>query len=179
MAVRLSTSAIAALVALEKSVQSQVSPRFRWSPPESAHLTLAFLGEVAEADTHSLEVRLSEIEASGFSLHLTEVGAFPSLRHCRILWVGLGGDGQALRDLQQMVVAACDGFGDAAREHRFAPHVTVARLPNGALPEDLTPLGRVSLPPSPWHVTKFELVRSVLGPSGSRYETLRCFSLHA
>jgi 2'-5' RNA ligase len=58
---------------------------------------------------------------------------------------------------------AKEGFTPEAREYR--PHVTLARKVRQARKVAVTPV-------ITWPADRFALVRSVVGPSGSRYEPL-------
>ncbi|GAA3442509.1 RNA 2',3'-cyclic phosphodiesterase [Planomonospora venezuelensis] len=66
-------------------------PRLRWADPGNWHLTLAFLGEVAEEVLPELEVRLARAASrhAPMTLAFTGAGAFPSARRARVLWAGL------------------------------------------------------------------------------------------
>ena len=63
----------------------------RWTKPENQHVTLKFLGWV---DGPRLDDVSGALEPVGHAhqaatLSLTELGAFPSERRARVLWVGL------------------------------------------------------------------------------------------
>ncbi|MEX0990729.1 MAG: RNA 2',3'-cyclic phosphodiesterase [Actinomycetota bacterium] len=153
-------------------------PRIRWVPAENLHVTLRFLGELG-AD------RQAEIEGSmlavarrwePFELSCSGVGAFPSGRSAKTVWVGLGDPGGLLKrlaaDLDDELAA---GFG--REERAFKPHLTVARstqrLP---LLDGLPPL---SLPSEAFTVDRLTLFRSHLGGPAPEYESLATARLGA
>ncbi len=103
------------------------SPPVRWTEVENRHLTVAFFGEVADALVGDLD---DEIDAAvtgvePFELHLRGAGVFAH----RTLWVGVGGDVDAMRRLSGAVGRA--GAGLVARSDdrvRSRPHLTVGRV---------------------------------------------------
>jgi 2'-5' RNA ligase len=153
----------------------------RWTRPEGLHLTLKFLGEVAEARIPRIEAALRGVvaERPRFSLEPGRIGSFGSRNRPRSLWLGLGGDLPAITELATAVDIALAGAGFDREGRPFRPHITLARVPEGldqtwlhriaALTGKVTP----SLPP--FSVDGVRLFRSHLGPGGSRYDRL----LHA
>lgn len=101
-------------------VRTDAGRLLRWTDPEQLHMTLAFhprLGEGAVEDHAASIARIAD-ETAPFGLELTGAGEFSR----RTLWVGVGGDTDALRSLM-----SADLLGDEERERRRA-HLTVARV---------------------------------------------------
>jgi 2'-5' RNA ligase len=102
-----------------------------WTPPENLHLTLKFLGDVMPARLESLAARLAEIAAAQppFALTVAGVGAFPSFRRPRILWIGAAAP--AVGPLAATVDRACAAEGFAPETRAFHPHLTLGRVRQG------------------------------------------------
>ncbi len=108
-------------------------PNARWVRAENLHITMAFLGDVAEAAVPGLIGAVGEAVGGAlpFSLEVRGLGAFPSLRRPRVLWVGIVGEGLSrLIALREAVVGACAGVG-LPTDEAFHPHVTLARFRAG------------------------------------------------
>ncbi len=157
----------------------------RWTRSEQCHLTLRFLGQVPRAHLTALEQHLADAATAcdGFALELGAPGAFPDLEVPRVLWVGLGGELEALARLVQRVEAAVTGFGDHQEERPFHPHLTLGRVAvrdrrvARGLAEQLV---RAPRPPAcAWSVREFRLYRSELRPEGAVYSVLASFPLKA
>lgn len=154
-------------------------PWLRWTSRAARHLTLAFLGDVAEPAAGRLPARLERAAARHppVGLRASGAGAFPGAARARVLWAGLDGDKAALGRLAASVAAAAARAGacppDAGR--RFRPHITMARSRE---PADLRPLlaSLADLRGSPWTAGQLHLIRSHLGPD-PRYETLGSWPL--
>ncbi len=101
----------------------------RWVPLENLHLTLRFLGDVEEGrmpEVHQA-VMAAAAEMMPFALRLGHFGAFPGLSRPRVLWIGMEGDVEALRELQQQVSEALVRRGFPDEDKPFSPHLTVGR----------------------------------------------------
>lgn len=99
-----------------------------WTPSENLHLTLKFLGDVMPVRLESLAARLAKIAAEQPPLALTVagVGAFPSLRRPRVLWIGAVAPG--VGPLAGAVDWACAAEGFAPETRPFHPHLTLGRV---------------------------------------------------
>lgn len=102
-------------------------PDARWIPDGNAHITLAFLGEISNADVMDVGLTLSRIKHSEFDLHLSSVGVFGNSRRPRILWTGVS-PSESLTLLQQKISKTLSGAGLKLEDRKFKPHVTLARV---------------------------------------------------
>lgn len=155
----------------------------RWVASDGLHLTLKFLGEVADsrvAETEA-EVRAVSREYSPFELELGGLGAFPNLRQPRVIWMGLKAPPE-LGELARSVELAMEALGFPREERPFSPHLTLGRAERGARAADFRGL--------PALVERFgysatveahtvDLMRSHLSPRGARYERLAAAPLAA
>jgi 2'-5' RNA ligase len=152
-------------------------PRLRvsWARPASLHVTLKFLGEVEASRVASLSLAGAGA-AKGlapFNLSAASAGAFPPSGAARVLWLGIGDDSGRLALLQRRLEEGCEAVGFPRESKSFKPHLTIARLrtPGGAAAlseaHRQTPFG-----PFEFNVSEFVLMRSELGPGGSRYTPL-------
>jgi len=172
-----------ALAELEATVAPlhDVEPGLRWSSPQSWHITLAFLGEVDERIAARLATRLERAAGRhpGVDLLAAGGGAFPSVTRARVLWTGIRGDQQVLREIQQSVAAGARRAGapSADEGRRFRPHITLARSKD---PVNARPLvdALTEYSGSTWPADRIHLVRSHLGPR-PRYESIGSWPLRA
>ncbi|PVU81587.1 RNA 2',3'-cyclic phosphodiesterase [Cellulomonas sp. WB94] len=99
----------------------------RWTEVENRHLTVAFFGDVADSLVGELgdAVAAAVAEAHPFELHLRGAGVFAH----RTLWVGVGGDVVAMRQLSDAVGrAGSDLVARSDDRVRSRPHLTVGRV---------------------------------------------------
>lgn len=105
----------------------------KWTHPEDFHITLQFLGDTPKENIPSLlEVlkgvaRRSEI----FTLQLAEWGTFGPPSSPRVLWTGVSGEIEQLKQLQSRVVSATGPLGFTAEKREYNPHITLARKYRG------------------------------------------------
>ena len=152
--------------------------------PRGAHLTLKFLGGVAPELISDIEDAVAPAAARHprLSLSLGEARAFPSRANPRVLWIDVAGDVQSLNVLQSDVEEALETLGFAKEKREFSPHLTVARLRQGAskanrrrAAEILDSANTASM--HPVEIEAISLMRSMLYPSGAVYERLALIPL--
>jgi 2'-5' RNA ligase len=175
-------------------------PELRWNGPADWHLTLAFLGEVADRVLPDLSVRL---ERAARRHPVTELavhgaGAFPRPSRASVLWAGIAqpangqpGDGQpgdaqpgngrprkarprsGLAPLAASVAAGARRAGAPPPDEgrRYRPHLTLARCREPAEVTAIT-AALADLRGRPWTATEIRLIRSNLGGRAPRYEDL-------
>ncbi|MFN8627613.1 MAG: RNA 2',3'-cyclic phosphodiesterase [Candidatus Binatia bacterium] len=107
---------------------AQVQCQVRWVRADRLHVTLKFLGGVEPARLAQARAALVAALAGRPALRVRArgLGAFPSWRRPRVLWVGLDGDG--LPELAAGVEAALCGVGFEPERRAFIPHITVGRV---------------------------------------------------
>jgi RNA 2',3'-cyclic 3'-phosphodiesterase len=107
----------------------------KWVRVDGIHLTLKFLGEVAEEREPDLRAALTRAVAGARALPLVlgGFGVFPDLRRPRVVWVGVTPD-PALELLQHQVEREFAALGFATEARAFRPHVTLGRATREARP---------------------------------------------
>lgn len=166
----------------------------RWIQPEMAHLTIRFLGESDREHAELLRMALPAVVNAepAFDLRTAALGVFPNFRHPRVLWLGLHGPAHRLERLVAQVDAAVADLGFGGRDEVYHPHITLGRVRNQSsetvrlreLPDVIkerfvnAETGAAIAPPSaPVPVREVQLVRSLLGKGGARYEVVASFPL--
>ena len=127
----------------------------RWpSAPERWHLTLAFLGELAGPD--EVHAQLRQVRRPAFDLRLEGSGTFGRQGP---VWVGVGGDVDALHDLAADVRDAVTTAGVELERKAYRPHLTVGRRGHPH------PASLAGYRGPAWRAHELELVRSDVGRS--------------
>lgn len=151
---------------------------WRWTQPPSWHVTLAFMGDTAEADLDLLVDNLADAAARtpAFDVRLGGAGSFPRPDAARVLWLGVAAGGEELATLARRTRTAAERAGVPTDGARFVPHLTLARVNRGV---EATRWLRVldAAPPLAWRAAEVELIQSHLHDRGNRYETLETFAL--
>lgn len=154
-------------------------PGWRWLAPEAIHLTVRFLGEVAEPDHRSQLPAWRQVAAAGqrIELELDRLGVFPSARRPRVLWVGVEERARAgaLLALAQGVERAAREQGFAPEPRGFRPHLTIARARHAMAARAPDPEAKP--PVAVFEALELTLFRSRLRPSGAEYTRLESFPL--
>lgn len=142
----------------------KVARNLRWAGRESLHVTLRFLGQVADEEVPGL---IAALDAAPLVVAKATLG--PAVRRLgrQVLCVPVGG----LDTLAAGVVAATRDVGQPPEDRPFFGHVTLARpkgrrggVVHGALAGEPVAMR--------WTVGDIRLVRSHLGGAGARYEDL-------
>ncbi|MDQ3741816.1 MAG: RNA 2',3'-cyclic phosphodiesterase [Actinomycetota bacterium] len=153
------------VAALQDFAATAARDGLRLLPPESLHVTLAFLGE--QPDPDAVADALRAVAPRAVPLGVGEPAWLPP-RRPRVLAVDLDDPDGACARLAAEVVEALRPFFTPERR-AFRPHVTVARVRKGARVD-------LELPPVPgaptFAASALTLYRSLLGPQGARYDAL-------
>jgi RNA 2',3'-cyclic 3'-phosphodiesterase len=155
-------------------------PDVRWSRKvENLHVTIKFLGQVAEERIEAVGEALGRAVRGmpRFEVDVRGMGAFPSPRRASVIWVGVTAEGDQLARIASAVEAMAAELGVGERQDQktdrpFRAHVTVGRAPQKSKAgvdarAALAPLtdrafGRVA-------VEELHLYESQLGRDGSTY----------
>jgi len=150
--------------------------RLRWVKPQNLHLTLKFLGDIPAADAGDVGVAMQRASqgAAPLALAVQGMGVFPGIRRPRVLWIGLGGQVEALQSLYARIEDALADLGFAREKRGFKAHLTLARFKARVAPVDLLQafeeLGNYA--PKPFAAKHLVLYKSDLRPQGAVYTPL-------
>jgi 2'-5' RNA ligase len=150
------------------------SKDFRLTSREKIHLTLKFLGEVAQDDLARVTRALEPIRGryEPFEVFISGFGAFPSQRKARILWAGIEGESGPLRAIAGDVEDLLEPLGFERESRPYVPHLTLGRARNRPAKLD----GVKPTPPAlRFTISSVELVQSVPGKNGVAYEILATY----
>jgi RNA 2',3'-cyclic 3'-phosphodiesterase len=150
-------------------------PRAKWVPNQNQHVTLKFLGSTwprLVPWVHGTVAAVAQAHAS-VSTRVLGLGAFPTARRARVLWVGLD---DTARGLARIAAGLDEGLSrEFAPEKRgFTPHLTVARFDP---PVELEGLEDAELFSEAFEIDRIVLYRSHLRRPAPVYEELESFSL--
>jgi len=184
VAVDLGVEAKDAVRAIQRQFEDLV-PRgcVRWTKSDQLHLTLCFLGNVPAPRLPELCLAVGGGLAgvARFRLRLGGLGAFPSPRAPRVLWVGLEGDLPRLLEVQDRVARAAGAFGDHQEARPFHPHLTIGRVnrPEARVGRAWQAFVGERTAPAPCEreIGAVRLMRSRLRPDGAEYAELASFAL--
>jgi len=156
-----------------RQVQLQLMPQLRgvsWTKPETMHLTLHFLGDQPD----DLVAKIADIvvcvgsSTPPFQLALQRLGAFPSERRARVLWVGLQ-DRPEIDRLHARLAVELSGIGITAETRGFKPHLTLGRLRKRPARVNEVLAGFEGVLPKFLPIEEMILFRSRLLPTGAEH----------
>jgi 2'-5' RNA ligase len=147
----------------------QTDRSMKWVSPTHMHLTLAFLGEMADPAVPAIVDALSpNIDARPFGAVFQRLGVFPPHGAPRVLWLGVADGASEVIETQRVVARRAAQAGVPLEERPFHPHLTLgrwrsscrddARRALSAAPN--TPIARVTVD----HVTLYESRPTPAGP---------------
>jgi 2'-5' RNA ligase len=105
--------------------------------PENLHFTIKFLGEIEESRVKKVIEGVSRVKFEPIKAKLIGLGAFPSLTHINVVWVGVDEEaGKAMTRLWEDVEMELEKNG-FTRERKFEPHMTIMRIKSGLRKQEL------------------------------------------
>ena len=137
---------------------------------DKLHVTLAFLGNVAEERFDELRSALERAASalSPFDLTLDRIGAFPHERSPHVVYIGARQQGAGFRNAATVVRSEYANLGFAFEDDAVA-HVTIARVKGSA---HVGPAPAIEVGPIPIPIVELVLFESIFDPSrrSTRYE---------
>ncbi len=140
-----------------------------WVPKENLHITLLYLGEIADEELPLIKKALEQVKLIPFSANLTKAGVF-SPDFIRVIWLGT----QA-REFVTLHVRVCEALKRNYKKD-FVPHITLARAK--AVRDKrafMQKLSMLKIKPLKFNVDSFVLMNSNLTPDGPVYEEVLMF----
>jgi 2'-5' RNA ligase len=162
-------------IPLPGSVKDQIAllaggvPGAKWTDRDNMHLTLRFIGEVAENRMADIHHGLSRVRHPPFEIAVAGIGTFKQGRNATLLWVGVDRN-DALHQLHDKIEQALKREGVESDGRRYSPHITLARLqraPEARLAAFVAAYNLFRLPP--FAVQSFVLFSSFLSSSRAIY----------
>ena len=163
-----------------------ILPNIRLVNPKGIHLTLAFLGELDDAQlvdaTYAAQIAAQQVHA--FHYRLTRLGIFGTVHRPRVLWMGIDEPSGTLDKLQHILHQQLTQQGFGLENRPFSPHLTLARVKAPLSPSEQQSLqqllqgnqqGLISTATYP--VRHIEIMKSELSKTGAGYTSLQSFPL--
>lgn len=141
-------------------------PGARWQNRRQLHLTLNFIGQVADDQVPSLQALVSEFEVKPVTLQLQGVGHFGN----RAVWVGIT-PVAPLQEVQQRLADALEDLGLDLDHRPYRPHITVARLRGQCDVQGFLDT-QADFQSKPFEFRHASLFSSTPAPGGSAYEVI-------
>jgi 2'-5' RNA ligase len=153
------------------STLREAAPDAKWVPRDNLHLTLSFLGEVPDERVTPIGDALDSVAAGaqGLRAHLGALGAFPSARRARVLWVALEDEGGSLLKVAEATAEALEPLGFPREARPWTAHVTLARF---RTPGAVASLLEAKVSPLAFDLSGLTIYRSRLARPAPRYEVL-------
>ena len=162
------------LTKVETQLKINSSPVIKWIEPGSIHITLKFLGETSDAILDDLILAMEEsvVGVSPFKLDVRQLGAFPGVDRPQVIWVGVSGEMEKLKQLQKNLEKNTEQLGFKRESRTFSPHLTLGRVRDGARPDDIQRISKllnetVFTALHNINVNQINLMKSVLTPTGA------------
>ncbi len=171
-----STSQAADLLRAAQARLRAADPSVKWVSPDIFHITLKFLGGVAQPRLAALWQSLHQaLDGSpSFLLRFRGLGAFPSPKRPRVIWAGITDGAQELTRLAARVEQICTDHGFEPENRPFHAHLTLGRArqpaPAPALAAVMAELSAADLGEA--RLDRVALMKSELTRSGAIYHIL-------
>ena len=150
------------------ALAKQADARGRMHHPEDIHLTLVFLGQVADERLRCVYDVADATAGSAFEMRIDRTGYWP---RPRILWAGPSETPEPLSQLVFDLQNGLAGCGFEPERRRYKPHITLFRK------AERHEAGAID-PPVAWPAGEFVLAVSGGGePGAPRYRVVRRWPL--
>jgi RNA 2',3'-cyclic 3'-phosphodiesterase len=169
---------------LKQSLESRIhplrkqEPKLKWTEPEGWHFTLAFLGEMTQAQSAEVESRCRRVAESfsPFAYMPNRFGFFPPTGAGHVFWLGVNQGEAKLCGLQSAIAGNLRAAGFVLEEREFVPHLTLARTRTGQhFPQAWIAVSTLTAEFKAETAQEIQVMESNLASTGPRYTILaRC-----
>jgi len=145
----------------------------RWIAAENLHITLWFLGEVADDRVAAMMSAVnSPFTVPSFDLELRGAGAFPPHGPPRVFWIGVAAGQDSLQALHDELAVRLQPLGFEPELRAYSAHLTIARVKECRSREVRDLLREIEADAGRCHISAVTVFRSRLSPKGASYEPL-------
>ncbi len=111
--------------------------KIRWVARENLHVTMQFLGSVADERTSEVCKAVADgaAQVQPFDFELRHLLCVPPRGQLRMVWVGVHDPSGRLASLHEIVAGQLSGLGFREEDRAFRPHITLARVKSIRNPE--------------------------------------------
>jgi 2'-5' RNA ligase len=159
----------------------KLAPDVKWVAPENLHFTVKFLGDVREDALPGVFSAVEEAVGalSPFALSISGLGAFPSPRRARVVWVGAEEGREQLVALASAVDRKLVKLGFPKEDREFRSHITIGRVKTSRFLDDLARgIGEIDASSlGAQTVSSVAVMQSDLRPTGPVYTALKSIGI--
>ena len=166
------------IVNIQSMLKSTVEPKgvkVRWVMNGKMHLTLKFIGNTTHGSIDNLNEALFNAVKSAkvINLSISGTGAFPVKGRPNVLWLGIKGDIDELKQLTVNINNSLEPLGFITEKRDFLPHVTIARIKsNQKKIPNISNYLNTTFTELPMKIVKISLVQSESFSKGTFYTIL-------
>lgn len=176
IATSLSSEVHAAICEFQDTLKKRIPGQITWVKPDSMHLTLKFLGNIAPAQIDPIHKILQNVLAGEkpFTVHARGFGVFPHPGAPRVLWVGLREDTPRIAHIHEVLEKRLEELEIPAEDKEYRLHITLGRAKGnigGNVARLVQEYADISF--GSCQMANVVLFQSVLQPSGSIYTPLK------
>lgn len=149
-----------------------------WVPAENLHLTVNFIGDVAEQQVDDLKQLISAqaSQLNALRLKASGIDLFPH-RSPRLIWLKLNGDEKDLLHLNRQLLSRMRQMGVDADAKKLKLHVTLGRIKAPQSPDFERAVLAHEMKTEELYWDTLALYRSTLRPEGPRYDIIEQYNL--
>lgn len=151
--------------------------KITWVAKKKFHLTLKFIGDVADDKIPKIIKRLEEVKFKKFNLNLGKIGFFPDLRKgdLRVIWASVEPETDLIRLQLAIDEQLLDLFPEA---QKFQAHLTLGRVKMIKKQDEfMEEAKKVSVQQLGFEVSSFKLYNSRKVGGGQVYSLIKEFQL--
>jgi len=146
---------------------------FSFVPLKGLHFTLKFLGDVEKEKITEIKQTLSSVKLNKFFVNLSGMGAFPSLEHIKVIWIGCEKLTELMKEINSLLSYV------KKNDYEEKPHLTLARVKSAKNKELIKKLieNYKNKDFGNMEINKIVLYESILTSEGPIYSVLEEFPL--
>ncbi len=162
-----------------KLIKEEIKQDLKWVKPANWHLTLKFLGDVADKRVNLIKNILTKTlgTSTQFNIQFRGIGAFPVLDYPRVIFINITKGSKKLTEIHNKLETNLTNKGFSPENNEYTPHLTIIRS------RKKTNLKQIARKLQKFEKKKYfinvhmkaekiSLIKSKLLPTGPKYEEI-------
>ena len=154
----------------------EIKGRVKWVEEENLHFTIFFFGEIDNDKAKKVidAIEKNKSNFNKFKVEFKKISFFPNEKSPRVIFLDISQGEKEMRDIYDSLYPDLNKILKLKKEE-FVPHLTIGRVKDSLLEEDIKRLINKKIEIKPFYLNKLTFFESILRSEGPIYKSIKDF----